>query len=199
MNTVNKIVFFDLETGGLKVEDPLIQLAAAVITVDWEEVDAFEAKIRVDEKACDPKSLEINSYDQEVWARDARDERDVISSFQQFLNRHATMRLISKRSGRPYTVCQIGGHGVVTFDVERLSRAFSRHQLFLPVQRVNVLDTLQGAAWYFQRLQLLLPAQRPEDFKLSTLAKFFKIDTTGAHDALVDVRLSIALARRFIS
>ena len=88
---------------------------------------------------------------------------------------------------------------VVTFDVERLSRAFSRHQLFLPVQRVNVLDTLQGAAWYFQRLQLLLPAQRPEDFKLSTLAKFFKIDAAGAHDALVDVRLSIALARRFIS
>jgi len=48
--------------------------------------------------------------------------------------------------------------------------------------------------WHFERR----PAEKPADFKLTGLAKHFGISVEGAHDALVDVRLSIALAKRLL-
>jgi DNA polymerase III epsilon subunit-like protein len=45
--------------------------------------------------------------------------------------------------------------------------------------------------WYFDERGVT-----PSDYKLETLCKYFGITTEGAHDALTDVRMCAALARR---
>ena len=53
-NSANaKIVFFDLETGGLETHRPITQIAAIAVDQQLNELDSFEVKIRFDEaKAC---------------------------------------------------------------------------------------------------------------------------------------------------
>jgi DNA polymerase III epsilon subunit-like protein len=90
-------------------------------------------------------------------------------------------------------VARVGGHNVVGFDLERVAAAFKRYGLFFPVDYRSVLDTRYGAVWMFEGAD-----ERPKDFKLTGLAAHLGVSVEGAHDALVDVRLSIALARRIV-
>jgi DNA polymerase III epsilon subunit-like protein len=191
-------VFFDIETGGLQVSDPIIQIAAVAVDLrsDLAELASFETKIRFNEKACEPKALEVNRYDKAVWDRDAHDLRDAFVQFKRFLETHATLERRSARSGRSYTLTRVGGHNVLGFDLDRVVPMFTRLQLYSPIFRQGVLDTLQGATWFFERHPEL---ERPESFGLSALCEHFAIPAEGAHDALVDVRMSIALAKRFLT
>jgi DNA polymerase III epsilon subunit-like protein len=193
----HEAVFLDIETGGLQVSDPIIQIAAVAVDLRdaFSEVASFEVKIKFDPNVCEPKALQINSYDKDVWASTARDERDAFSSFKRFLEAHATLERRSARSGRGFSLARVGGHNVLGFDLERVTGAFTRLQLYSPIFRQGVLDTLQGATWFFERHPEL---ERPESFGLSSLCTHFAIPTEGAHDALVDVRMSIALAKRFL-
>ena len=70
---------------------------------------------------------------------------------------------------------------------------FARHDAFLPADPFRPLDTLQLALWHFSQCDA-----EPENYKLGTLCAFFGIDASGAHDALVDVRLNVELARRVL-
>ncbi len=45
-----RLVFVDLETAGLSVWRPIIQIAAVAVTSSLEEVETFEAKIAFDER-----------------------------------------------------------------------------------------------------------------------------------------------------
>jgi len=47
--------------------------------------------------------------------------------------------------------------------------------------------------WWFDEHS---EAERPKNLKLDTVCEYFSIMKPGAHDALVDVRLTAALARR---
>jgi DNA polymerase III epsilon subunit-like protein len=94
-------------------------------------------------------------------------------------------------------VARIGGHNIVGFDLERVAAAFRRYGLFFPVDFRTVLDTRYGAVWHFE----INGGGRPKDFKdfkLTGLAEHFGIQTDGAHDALADVRMTIALARKLV-
>lgn len=184
-----RIVFFDLETGGLDAKHPDIQIAA-VATEGLVEIDVFEAKIQFDERAADPVALKINSYDPKLWKKDARPERDVVAAFGSFLKKHATLERTAKANGRPYQVARLAGHNVLTFDTPRLSALFKRHGAFLPADTFRPLDTLQLAYWSAVKLGL-----EPSNFKLATLCETFAISAAGAHDALADVRMCVALTR----
>jgi len=188
------VVYFDTETGGLKPEHPTIQLAAIAVAPDWKEVQTFERKIIFDPSKCDPEALAMNSYRPELW-KAAVPERQAVGEFSIFLNAHRSIELVSKRSGRPYTVARLAGHNVVGFDLERVAAMFKRHGAFFPVDFRTVLDTRYGAVWHFERRP---GEKKPDDFKLTGLAKHFGISIEGAHDALVDVRLSIALSKRLL-
>jgi DNA polymerase III epsilon subunit-like protein len=191
------LVFFDLETGGLRWKDPDIQLAAVAVR-EWREVDAFERKIRFDEDPHDAKqvrALEINSYDRGVWAAEAVDEGDVVKEFAEFLRPFACVTMVSNRTGNPYSVARLAGHNAAGFDGGRIANMFKRHDRFMPAA-FQVLDTLQLALWHFEGWD----AVPPENFKLATLCRHFGIDIPeGVHDALVDARLSAALARRIVN
>jgi DNA polymerase III epsilon subunit-like protein len=225
----SQIVFFDTETGGLKPEHPTIQLAAIAVrpfacaacegsgmaptgdsgdscqacsglgTGDaWVELETFERKIAFDQRQADPEALAMNHYTSEAW-KDAQPEAFVVRDFAAFLDRHRSVQLISKRTGKPYRVARLGGHNVVGFDLERIAAMFKRHGTFFAIDFRTVLDTRYGAVWLFEGGAAAdAPKGQPENFKLTGLAEHFGIPTDGAHDALFDVRLSIALARRIV-
>lgn len=188
----NPIVFFDTETGGLLSKHPTIQLAAVAVGTDWRELETFESKIAFDAATADPEALAMNHYDAAAW-RGAPSERDVVLRFYDFLGRHRSISLTSKRTGNEYTVARVGGHNVVGFDLDRVAAMFRRHDQFFPVDFRSVLDTRYGSGWYFE-----MQEKQPENFRLTGIAAFFGIDTTGAHEALTDVRLSIEVAKRLL-
>jgi DNA polymerase III epsilon subunit-like protein len=183
-------VYFDLETGGVEPDHPDIQLAAvAVEDGTWREIETFECKIAFDPSLCTPEALELNGYTEAEWS-DAIPENSVAIEFQNFLENHRVLTFKSKRTGRPYTVAKLVGHSAATFDGPRLMAMFKRHNLFLPADP-RVRCTLQRAMWWFEE-QGVAP---PDNYKLSTLCKYFGIPVIDVHDALGDVRMTIALAK----
>lgn len=186
-------VFFDCETGGLELTHPILQIAAVAVDAEWKELGTFERKIIVDTEKCTAKALEINSYDKELWEKEAMPERAVVSQFKSFLDKYCSVDLISARTGNSYSVARVGGHNV-RFDIDHVKFVFKRYGEFFPIQLNNPLDTLQGAVWYFEKTG----KEPPENYQLATIAKYFGIEVTGAHDALVDTRLTVKLARIFL-
>jgi len=182
------IVFFDFETGGVHENRPNIQLAAIAVDCKWNELATFEQKIQFDESAADPEALRINHYDPEVWKRDAKPSSQVAASFATFLKPYCCVEKISKR-GTPYYVARLAGHNAASFDGPRLRRMFEECGMFLPAE-MFIRDTLQRALWWFYER-----GSEPKNLRLTGLAEHFGIPADGAHDALADVRLSIAITR----
>ena len=186
-----RAVYFDLETGGVEPHHPDIQLAAIAVDCDtWAEVEAFESKIQFDESKADPKALEMNHYSAADWSA-APTLVEVVSKFTRFIDRHKSFEMISQRTGWPYQVARLVGHNAATFDGPRLKAMFQRHGRFLPAD-MRVRDTCQRALWYFDE-RPALPS--PENYRLATLCRYFGIPVEDTHEALADVRLTIALAR----
>ena len=184
------LIFFDFESGGLLPHQPEIQLAAIAVSSDWKELESGEWKIQFDEAKADPEALKLNHYDRKAWADYAVPETKAVQEFGQFLKRHASIQLISKRTGNPYSVARLAGHNAVTFDGPRLKAMFERQKAFLPAHPI-VMDTLQFALWESRRRGM-----EPKSFKLGDLCEALAIPFgADAHDALYDVRASIALAK----
>jgi oligoribonuclease (3'-5' exoribonuclease) len=113
--TPQKLVFFDLETGGLNPKrHPIIQLAAIAVDYHLEPVEAFEAKMRFDEREANRNSLRKNHYHRGLWAREALEPEEVARNFAEFLRRHATVPMLAA-DGRPYQVAQVVAHNA-SFD-----------------------------------------------------------------------------------
>jgi DNA polymerase III epsilon subunit-like protein len=183
------IVFFDFETGGIEPSKPEIQLAAIACNERFEEVASFESKIAFNEADADPKALEINHYDRAAW-EGAPSPGVVVKKFAAFTEQFRSVEMISKRTGRPYSVARLAGHNAATFDAPRLRRMFDQSAVFAPFHPIP-LDTLQLALWHFQ-----CAGSKPDNLQLSTIAKHFGINAEGAHDALADVRLSAKIASK---
>jgi len=181
-------VFFDFETGGVQDHHPNIQLAAVAVDSQWNELATFERKIQFNEADAEPEALKINHYDAEVW-KAALPESKVVAEFAAFLKPFCCVEKTSKR-GTPYYVARIAGHNAATFDGPRLRRMFADAGQFLPTD-LHVRDTLQRALWWFDQ-----KGEECKSFRLTELCKYFgvPVDDT-AHDALTDVRLSIAIAK----
>ena len=187
-----RFVFFDYETGGVLPTHPNIQLAAIAVDFDsCKELDTFERKIRFDEKSADPEALKMNHYSRELWEREAVGAVQAHAEFAAFLKRHADVQMITKRTGAPYQVARLAGYNAATFDGPRLKDHFSGCNAFLPAHPF-VMDVLQWAAW-----ELQIRGARLENMKLGTVYQYFTGEPAGdgAHDALHDVRSTIAVAR----
>lgn len=185
-------IFFDFESGGLESRHPSIQLAAiAVNDSDWSEVDHFERKIKFNEPDADPEALRINHYDRQTWQREAIMPTRVCFEFAKWSEPYRCIQMISKRTGQPYLVGKLAGHNALAFDLPRLRELFGAS--FFPFS-YHVKDTLQRALFFFDENPHIA---RPESLKLTTLCSALGINCDGAHDALTDVRLSAALARKF--
>ncbi len=183
-----KTVYFDLETGGVN-DEPVIQLAAVAVDEAWEEIGSFEQKIKFDPAACNPEALKLNGYTEEAW-KDACAPTLAVGRFSSWIKPHSTVEMLSKRTGQPYMVARLAGYNALTFDLPRLRAMYA--ETFFPCS-YHVRDVLQRAMFYFDEH----PASpKPKDLKLSTLCEYFGISSEGAHEALTDVRMTVALHRR---
>lgn len=184
-------VFFDVETGGVQPSHPTTQLAAVVIDDAFgEEAGSFEIKIAFDESAADPEALRINHYTREAWAG-ASTPSVAAAKFAAFIKPFSSIEMISKRTEKPYNVAKLAGYNALTFDLPRLKTLFDG--AFFPCS-YQVRDVLQRAMFYFDEH---IHEEKPPNLKLSTVCAHFGIAVNGSpHDALTDVRMTIALALR---
>jgi DNA polymerase III alpha subunit (gram-positive type) len=186
-----RLVFADIETGGLETWRPIIQIAAVAVSSEGRELESYEAKLRFDEEIADQKTLRGSRYSRDRWEHDAQPACVVAESFAQLLMRHATVDQ-SAIDGRVFQVAQLVAHNAA-FDGAFLKAWYERMHLFLPASP-RVLCTVQRAMWRFHEDKSLTP---PRDYKLGTLCEYFGIPLPAhkAHDALNDVRATVALYR----
>lgn len=186
-------VYLDLETGGLELTHPVIQIAAAYIDAHGAETATFECKVQFDPAVCDPEALKVNHYDPEVWAANAVPERAAARGFAAWLRGCAHMRLMSK-AGRPYEVARLIGHNIVAFDIPRLRALMERGGVgFWKGCWWYPLDTYQRAIWWFTERGIT-----PLNYQLGTIASYFGIEVPVAHEALADVRTCVKVTRALL-
>lgn len=191
-----RLIFFDLETGGVDPKrHPIIQLAAIAVDEHLEVLEAFEAKIKFNPRQAKAQSLRKNHYHPGVWANEAREPKLVAKEFSEFLRRHASVPALSAK-GKPHQVAQLVAHNAA-FDAPFLMAWYDKLNLYLPARRL-ILCTMQLAMWHFVSGDDAPPA----NYQLATLCEHFGVPfhAAAAHDALGDVAATVqlfqALARR---
>ena len=190
-STVARTVFADIETGGLELHVPIIQIAAIAVDAKLNELEQFEVKVRFDEtKAC-PDALRKIHYRRAEWKRSAVPVRKAGWSFAKFLRGHASVEM-HRRDLSTFLVAQLACHNS-EFDGPFLKAWFERLGIFMPAS-YRVFCTLQRAYWHFHENPHL---PLPDDYRLGTLCQYFGVplNPADAHEALADVRATVALYR----
>ncbi|MCI0334889.1 MAG: 3'-5' exonuclease [Planctomycetes bacterium] len=194
---ISKITFIDLETGGPNPDrHPIIQLAAAAVDgATLAILETVEIKVRFDERKAAKYALRKNSYSRRVWHQQALSEHEAAQTFADFLRRHATFPVLSQ-DGAEFRLAQLVAHNA-TFDAAFLHAWYERLKIFCPA-RHQVLCTLQRSLWHFFENPSRTP---PHNFKLETLCHHFGISFSAAeaHDALGDVRATVALYKALVA
>lgn len=186
------VVVFDLETGGIRVGVPIIQIAAVVVDTSkgWEELGSWERKLQFKPEDCEPQALKVNRYTAKAWEGAVPLDQG-LREFGRFLEKYRSIEVVSPRTGKPYQVTRVCGYNV-RFDLDHIGAAFRAAGLFFPGQFNTALDVMQGVVWGQERGEI--PATT--NMKLTTVAEALGVQVPGdAHDALVDVRLTVGVAR----
>jgi len=196
MKPADRIVFFDLETGGLDpLRHPIIQIAALAVDGAFREIDSLEMKLQFDHAKAEPEALAANIYDAGTWMTEAIPPGRAMSLLSSFFRTYATMEKTSPR-GKTYTVARLAGHNVERFDCPFLVSWYKTAGEFCPAACFEPLDTVSLARW----ASFIAPMQ-PKDHKLGSLCEWLGIEHIEAHDALADVRATVqvakALSKRF--
>lgn len=184
-----RLVFFDIETGGIDPKrHPIIQLAAVAVDEQLEVLEAFEAKILFNTRQAKAHSLRKNHYHPGVWAKDGREPKAVALEFSEFLRRHASVPALSAQ-GKAYKVAQLVAHNAA-FDGPFLTAWYDKLKLYLPARRL-VLCTMQLAMWHF----VSGDGSPPPNYQLATLCDHFgvRFHAAAAHDALGDATATVQL------
>ena len=210
--TLNKYVFFDLETTGFELpqhrnnalpktpEDEIIQIAAIATKgpPDFCETSRFEIKIMPTPNGLGRMDTNhrANGFDfryrENEWKDNSYTQGEGLREFAKYLSFNATMKKISKR-GRPYKIALLAGHNVTKFDIPFLYAAFRKHDFFAPFSFL-ALDTLALCPWL--RALGMLDCEKSY---LGSLCEHFGITLEDAHDALADVSATVQIARKFCS
>jgi len=191
------ITFYDLETSGISEDKhEILQIAAVafeVIDNQWVKLDQFERKVEFSLEKADPKALEMNSYDVDVWNANCITQKQAIEEFDSWVSKYADIERINRRTNRPFNCVRTAGHNIKGFDDKFIRKWYKSHGKSCPFDYAEIIDTLQLAMWKFRFGNL----QQPENFKLETLCKVFDIEIE-AHDALEDVMANARLAYRLV-
>lgn len=183
-----RTVYFDLETGGLEPgRFPIIQFAALVVDENWKELEELEMKIWFRPADCDPGALLVNGYTEEAWANAERPTiaQDKIDAL---MRKYADVQKVSVK-GKPWSCARVAAHNA-PFDCDHLGAWFKKAGRFLPAAIYEPLDTLALARWYSSN-----HPNPPENHKLETLCRWLDVPLLQAHDAMADIRATVAVAK----
>lgn len=163
-------LFIDLETTGLGTNAATIEIAA-IPYIDGEIKPHFHSMIRPHEGATlDAKAFEITKIDiNEIWGYP--EAKDVLNELITWIDSHET-------------VFNLAGHNV-KFDRDHLFRLFCRnghYGSFITRFNHNDLDTLSISRSIFKGKR-----NKPVDFKLESLCRYFEIEVDVSHRSLQDI------------
>lgn len=195
MQVSSKTVFIDIEPISKTLSSqPMEYAAVAVESGTYRVLDSIDCKIRFDTRDADPKMLGAGKWSPTIWEQFAIDELDAAMKLSQFLKRHATVEKTSSKTNKSYRVAQLAAHNA-EFDTSRLRSWFERLELFFPAARRS-LCTEQLAKWFVEMRQDLAP---PYDYRLSTLAVYFSLQTVPDHHSVNDALTAVELAQKIAS
>jgi len=195
--SAQRLVFFDLETGGLDYRrHPITKFAAVAVEVpSWKVVDELEVKVKFDVEKASPEALAMNGYDADTWKSEAVGETIAAQAVAGFFRNHATVQMTSK-GGKAYSVARLAGHNVASFDQLFLKEWFKRLDVFNPGHYL-ALDTMHLALWIHGGR---LASGELANVKLQTLADYYRIQRHGeAHTALSDVKVNARVAEWMVN
>lgn len=168
-------LFIDVETTSLSKENGAIIELAAIPVINGEIKDSFHSMIRPHKDAhIDLKSFEITKIDVNT-INSFPDAKEVLSDFIKWIDSHETL-------------FSLAGHNI-NFDRNFLFRLFCRHGeygSFITRFRNNDLDTLSLSRSIFKRSR-----NKPVDFKLESLCRYFGVEIGVSHRALEDINNTV--------
>lgn len=179
-------LFYDIETTGLnKCFDQVLQFAAIRTDSKLNELVRHEIKVKLNADVVpSPTALITHNIS--------------VQEMQQGACEYEAIREIYKLMNQPGTISL--GYNTLGFDDEFLRFSFHRnllppytHQYANGCGRMDILPML--AMYYLYKKDVL---QWPGNLKLETLNAANQLVDGNAHDAMVDVKITLELARRLI-
>ena len=190
----HRTIFLDIETAGLAIDDPIIEVAAvAVESATYRVVDSIDMKIAFEMKyLTNFEALGVNKFSATEWAHYALPSEVAAKKLEIFFKKYATIEKAGKKSGKTYYIPQLAGHNSNAFDAPRVKHWFDKHECFFHPAMLRTLDTEQKARWFFADNPQLLP---PENYQLGTLIQHLGLDCNPDHTALADTLATVDLAQ----
>jgi DNA polymerase-3 subunit epsilon len=172
-------IVVDTETTGLYCwQHDVVQLAAVILDEDLNEIASFNQNLRpLKMENVQQEALDCNGLTREQLMG-FQDGDPVWRAFVNWTNGYGRLTVV--------------GHNYVGFDKEFINFAMRRLKL-RPNWYYHPADTCVAAKFI-----LNLGRKKTENIKLVTLVEYFGIEVEGElHDALVDVRATAELLRKF--
>jgi len=163
----NRIIWFDLETGGL---NPLIHPIIEIAALD-NHGNTFQSLIKTDEHL-DPKIVELTNITDELLQQNGKSHENVMKDFYQYLAGNNLPPCL-KTNHRTFVIAHNGDR----FDKVFLQHAFNKWNIIIPPS-VCFIDTLRLSRMVMPELT---------SHRLQSIAQRFNIDTPNAHRAMGDV------------
>jgi exodeoxyribonuclease-1 len=179
-------LFYDIETTGLnKAFDQVLQFAAIRTDLQLNEIERYEIKVKLNRDMIPSPQALITHHIGIHASHEGLNEFDAIKKIHQLLNHPGTLSV---------------GYNTLGFDDEFLRFSFYRN--LLPpythqyANQCGRMDIYPMAIMYFLFKKNII--EWPENsFKLEKINEINQLVSGRAHDAMVDVEATLALARKF--
>lgn len=187
---MKKYFIFDCETGGTDPGNTLLTMYGMMLDNNFTTTDVLDLKIKPNDGVYNvsPQALEINKIDLIKHDKEAITENEAARIFNDFSCRHAF-------GGKIIPI----GHNV-SFDIGFVKRHLLKNNdletnIWPKYYSHRVLDTATIA--HFLILAGAMPANM--SCSLGSLAKYFGLDYSNAHDAEFDVKLTLEVLRKLLA
>ena len=180
---LDRLIFFDLETGGDNPRiHPITEIGAvACCSESLRILDEFHQHILFDPKECDPRFYSKRKYHAKWW-QSAKSPQEVAREFSQFLKDHCTFTVRRHDGSGCFQTTQLIAHSAEKHDGPFLKTWYDRLGMKLPAHPL-ILCSKQRAMFLFYEHKSLTP---PGSYSLERLAEYFDTKTKPDHTALTD-------------
>jgi len=188
----NTYLFYDIETSGLnKCFDQVLQFAAIRTDMELNELEQFNILIKLNPDVIpSPRAIITHNISISQLQQDGMCEYEAIKKIHHLMNQPGTISL---------------GYNTLNFDDEFLRFSFYRnllppytHQYASNCYRMDIYPITVMYFLYKSEVLKWPKLNGKSSLKLENLNVVNELVTGDAHDALVDVKITLELARRFI-